>query len=148
MLTIPELLATIPHERKRTGIILARSAFEKVVVEAHRCGFKVIDCASWYQQTLLFTDDQLLQKLLELGKAGPCLLLSLETYIAPRIGQGGEFLENFSSKLAVAEPHFAVVMLFYSTSIFKKINAQYELHPLTKNHTLNLLAGDDTHSYD
>jgi hypothetical protein len=148
MSTIPKLLATIPHERKRTGVILAKSAFEEVVAQAQRCGFTIIDCASWYQQTLLFTDDQLLQKLLEVGKAGPCLLLSLETFIAPRIGHGGEFLENLSSKLAVAEPHFAVVMLFYSTSIFKKINAQYELHPLTKNHTLNLLAGDNTHSYD
>jgi hypothetical protein len=147
MPSISELLTTISHGRKRTGIILATSAFEQVVEQAQRCGFTIIDCGTWYQQSLLFTDDQLLQKLLEVGMDGPCLLLSLETFIAPRIGHGGEFLENFRSKLAVAEPHFAVVILFYSTQIFKKIKAQYELHHLTKNHTLNLPAGDDTHSY-
>lgn len=110
--------------------------FQRIVQEAKAANLTVVDCANQYKDTVLLTDDQLINKIRQIVKGQATILLNLELFIGPRLRDG--FLEQFVRKMAAEEPRYAVIVLFYSDIIFKKFDQFYQRNPFTQSHTLDL----------
>ena len=129
---------SIHHARKRTGVLLADEKFSRVVKDLETAGYVVIDMAQMYNGKLFYTDDYLVDRMRLVASTKPVLIINLELFVAPRLGDGN-FVEQLARKMVVSEPKQSILMLFYSLNLFRTFSTIYQLNTLTQRHTLDLI---------
>lgn len=141
MMKISEFVELVQtNSKKRTGAVLADFKFRKIVDEFSEANVTVLDCANYFQNNLLLTDDQLISMIRSMVNDKAVLILNIEMFIAPRLKDG--FLEQFIRKMAAEEPRHALILLFYSNLIFRKFKQLYHRNPSTLGNILDLSKED------
>jgi hypothetical protein len=133
---IDVFIKSVSSSRKRTAIVFMEDEMKTTINKFKALNIQVIDASDWAIEKIIFSENELVDMILENSIGKTTLIINLELFLAPRF-EDNIFFKGFIQKLMVREPLHPIFILFYSQKLYEKFREFYKHHKPTENHYLD-----------
>jgi len=141
MTKIEAFIKSIGSSRKRTAIVFMEDEMKATINEFKTLNVHILDASDWAIDKVIFSDNELIDKILLSSIGQTTLITNIELFLAPRF-EDAIFLQDFLQKLMIKEPLQPIFILFYSKILYERFREFYKHHKPTESHYLENSEGE------